>query len=404
MALRAITVENYRCFREPFRLALRPLTLLYGWNNAGKSTAARLVRALGRSVDEHARVPLDTGDGLGYRDLVWKPAVTKPGALRLGLEWREGSADITACWRLDLDRDTNRMIVRELELTGAETVHLRADRAAGPERYSTGDAVLHVPFTGLVPAHPAEELRSLCKRLTALRGRCAWLRGDRARPPRTVASDAPPPAVVGEDGSGAFGLLVDPAGEALLAAVARWYARPAIARVLRASEHLATRRLFLNPTDASFDVDLIDTGAGMSQVLPVLVAAATAQARAQTGEPALLAVEEPESQLHPNAQRALGEWLCEIAGQEPAPQLVIETHSRVLILSVQLAIARGLDPRRVALYWLEQRPDGSSVAHEVKLDVYGRPDGQWPRDVFADELELADLLAEEQFSRGVWGA
>ena len=409
MALRAITVENYRCYREPFRLDLRPLTLLYGWNNAGKSTAARLIRALGRSVDERARAPLDTGDGLGYRDLVWKPAVTKPGALRFGLEWQDvsGGPINTARWRLDLDRDTGRMYVRELDLTGLEDFHIRADRSGAPEFYdmpsSEGSSRLQLSFSGLVPNSDLQELAALRERLVALRDRCEWLRGDRVRPPRSIPSDAPPPRSIGEDGDGALGLLVDPANQDILATVSEWYARPAIARTLKRSDQESLRRLLLNPVSALFDVDLADTGAGMSQVLPVLVAVASAQKRARAAEPALLAIEEPESQLHPNAQRALGEWLCEVARADAAPQLVLETHSRVLILAVQLAVARGLDPQRVALYWLEQRADGSTHAREVTLDRFGRPDSQWPRDVFADELELADLLAEQQFSRGAWG-
>lgn len=89
--LRAITLENYRCFRDPFRLELRPLTLLYGWNNAGKSTAARLIRLLRDSLDANARAPLDAPGDTTYRDLVWKPAVTKPGPLRFASNGQGGT-------------------------------------------------------------------------------------------------------------------------------------------------------------------------------------------------------------------------------------------------------------------------------------------------------------------------
>ena len=113
--LRAIHVENYRCFRDPFELEFRPLTLVYGWNNAGKSTAVRLVRLLGDSVEESARAPLDPLGDTTYRELVWKPAVAKPGPLRFRLEWSDDEPR-NATWRLDYDRDIGRMYVRELEL------------------------------------------------------------------------------------------------------------------------------------------------------------------------------------------------------------------------------------------------------------------------------------------------
>lgn len=130
--LRAITVENYRCFRDPFRLELRPLTLVYGWNNAGKSTAARLVRLLGASVEASARAPLDAPGDATYRDLVWKPAVTKPGPLRFSLEWPDAEPR-RASWRLDYDRDAGRMYVRELELETDDTAVKLRRSARGPQ-------------------------------------------------------------------------------------------------------------------------------------------------------------------------------------------------------------------------------------------------------------------------------
>jgi hypothetical protein len=113
--LKAIHVENYRSFKEPFRLELRPLTLVYGWNNAGKSAAVRLVKLLGDSLGDKARAPLDSSVAPTYRDLVWRPAVNRPGPLKFGLEWDSGNPK-RATWRLDYDRDASRMYVRELEI------------------------------------------------------------------------------------------------------------------------------------------------------------------------------------------------------------------------------------------------------------------------------------------------
>jgi AAA15 family ATPase/GTPase len=41
--LKALTLENFKGFREPVRIELAPPTLLFGPNNAGKST---IVKAL----------------------------------------------------------------------------------------------------------------------------------------------------------------------------------------------------------------------------------------------------------------------------------------------------------------------------------------------------------------------
>ncbi|MBK1646717.1 hypothetical protein CKO25_19150 [Thiocapsa imhoffii] len=38
MILKALTLENFKGIREPVRIELSPITLLFGPNNAGKST------------------------------------------------------------------------------------------------------------------------------------------------------------------------------------------------------------------------------------------------------------------------------------------------------------------------------------------------------------------------------
>lgn len=134
--------------------------------------------------------------------------------------------------------------------------------------------------------------------------------------------------------------------------VARFYAALDPARDLEVKEELdAGYRIRLNPRarKPSFRIDLDDTGEGMVQVLPVLVAAAIA---AREGAGTILAVEEPESHLHPDAQSVLARFFCAIAAGNNAPTLVLETHSRVFLLAVQLGIAAGrLSPEHVGLAW-----------------------------------------------------
>jgi len=43
MPITAITIENFKAIKEPIRIELKPITLLFGPNSAGKST---IVQAL----------------------------------------------------------------------------------------------------------------------------------------------------------------------------------------------------------------------------------------------------------------------------------------------------------------------------------------------------------------------
>src|SRR5690554_5582166 len=50
MRLARFSIKNYRGFKQPATLTLRPLTLLFGYNSAGKSALARFLPLLSDSV------------------------------------------------------------------------------------------------------------------------------------------------------------------------------------------------------------------------------------------------------------------------------------------------------------------------------------------------------------------
>jgi predicted ATPase len=146
--------------------------------------------------------------------------------------------------------------------------------------------------------------------------------------------------------------------------------------------------LALSPVEAAgLRIPLADTGEGLAQILPVLVA--LAMARRPNDAPQLVALEQPELHLHPAAEVALGEHLAEIAAAPDPPTLVVETHSENLMLSVQLRIAEGsLPPDAVGAYWVERLEDGRSLARQVEFDDAGRTSG-WPEGVFSEDIHLA---------------
>ena len=55
----AITLKNFRSFADAIRLELRPVTLLFGVNNAGKSALLRALPLLGDSVGIDGSGPLN---------------------------------------------------------------------------------------------------------------------------------------------------------------------------------------------------------------------------------------------------------------------------------------------------------------------------------------------------------
>ena len=100
-------------------------------------------------------------------------------------------------------------------------------------------------------------------------------------------------------------------------------------------------------------VNIADMGVGVSQVLPALVALLTAI----PGQ--LVYLEHPERDLHPRAQVALATLLADAAMR--GVRVVVETHSSLLLLGVQTLVAEGrLPPDHVALHWFKREDDGAT--------------------------------------------
>jgi predicted ATPase len=148
---------------------------------------------------------------------------------------------------------------------------------------------------------------------------------------------------------------------------------------------------------------LADHGEGILQVVPVLTA--IERARKVAGElhfaPRIVAVEDPESHLHPRLQHALAQKIANVAMDDDPPTMVMETHSQHLLLAVQLAVAQGvngkkLDPKRVAIYWVEQDAEGVSEARPVEVDSNGDL-SDWPPDVYNDVVDMARTLTAHRW-------
>lgn len=127
-------------------------------------------------------------------------------------------------------------------------------------------------------------------------------------------------------------------------------------------------------------VNIADVGFGVSQTLPVLVALLAAD----PGD--VVYIEQPEIHLHPRAQAAMAGVLAEAANR--GVRVVVETHSSLLLLSIQDCIAQGvIDADRVCLNWFTRNSNGQTRVMKARLDELGRF-GNWPVDFGEVEMEV----------------
>jgi len=411
MTLSALRMRNYRSFAESQTLQLRPLTLFYGGNSAGKSALVRLLPLLSDSVASDSTAPLNLASpvvrGGTFRDLRWKePTGESSPTLDLELEWREAGQRTLARFSLDEVRPWQRLVLLNFQLLeGPEQPLLEGSWVARTEEQQSSAlsytlssrqerVELPVQFRGLVPETPSgntwpawEQLR---QRLLGLRRSVLWL-GSRQHPERISPRPPGPRWTLKPDGTDLGALLASQ--PEVLDSVSAWCQRHLRRSVEITDVPPAHFQVTLRHLDRpTLDVDLLDSGEGVLKVMPVLAAMALAE-RNRPEAPRYLCIEEPESHLHPVLQRALSEHVTETVGRlQPGSRILMETHSQHILLGMQIQVARGrLRPDQVQVYWVHQDEQGRSRAEPVSLSEEGRLVGGWPSDVYS---EINDMAAE----------
>jgi len=149
------------------------------------------------------------------------------------------------------------------------------------------------------------------------------------------------------------------------------------------------QRLYLIDTKTGMHVQPRDVGIGISQVLPVVVAALEPSA-------SLVAIEQPELHIHPAVQVGLGDLLIKGA-KEKGISFLIETHSEHLILRLLRRIretAEGelppgaitLNPEDVCVVYVQPGEGGVKLV-PLPIDETGEFTTRWPKGFFDERAE-----------------
>lgn len=152
-----------------------------------------------------------------------------------------------------------------------------------------------------------------------------------------------------------------------------------------------TRRIFL-ADQTGLRHQPQDVGVGISQVLPVVVAACDPQA-------SLVCIEQPELHVHPSVQVGIGDLLLDGALKNGL-SFLIETHSEHLILRLLRRIKETTEgflpegmsevtPGDVNIVYLEKGHQGNVIAHAIGIDANGKFNNRWPRGFFPERMHEA---------------
>jgi hypothetical protein len=412
MSLRRIAVENYRCFRDKQELEIFPVTVVLGKNNSGKSALVRAPIIFSTGFGATTTAPLDL-EHLGpesvdgFTDLIFEQ--NPHGKIRIEVEVAGQTPFRAGATVQNIDRVTALVSDFDIQTSG---VDLRlswvatADSLDPPRFYQllvggTERPAERVEFHGLLPTTPIADLQGWSAAGLTL-GSMRYLSSQRASIVRQHRLPLGTPRYLGAQGEGMPGILAHDQvrGGELIRIINGYLGHivpdwrldetamgPLFATVLR-------RR-----SSDTLQVNLADAGAGLAQVLPILVQCALDEQAGQLADPPLQIVEEPEMHLHPAAHAELADLYLRTA-QATGTRFLIETHSETLLLRLRRRIAEenAYSADMVGIYVADQH-DGVSTVRRISLDDLGNLGDEWPEGYFSQDYREVRALASAQLER-----
>ncbi len=363
--LTQIDIRHFKCF-EFLRLPLCPLTLLSGSNASGKSSVLQALVLLHQTMREHEWSTRLMLNGASIRMGTVTDVVDKVHG-RHTFEVGVLDGELSCHWTFAGQRSEMSMSVDRVAVEGV------ASEAPTVLRY-------------LLPAQAHGAVQSLAHRLRGL----TYITAERVGPREVyTVEDRQAAPVVGPLGEHAISVLhwgrdehvledlvlpgvpatrLHQVGERMRTLF------PDCALTLQQVPQVNAVTLGLRTSEATDFHRPIHVGFGLTQILPIVIAALSA------AKEDLLLIENPEVHLHPAGQALVGQFLAEVA--RAGVQVMIETHSDHVLNGVRRSVKAGrLTGEQVAIHFFRQRsPEVAQVLSPV-LDSAGGID-VWPEGFF----------------------
>jgi predicted ATPase len=349
------------------KIPLEPLTMLSGTNASGKSTVLQAMVLLHQTILGHEWSTRLLLNGLEIELGTVSDVIDKVhGRREFGIAIVDD--DCSVKWEFECADDKQAMsaAVGSVTVNGTKTQRPDKLRFFFPE-----------------PLGPAESLAERLRTLT-------YLTAERVGPRDSYPLEDPSATqVVGPRGENAVGLLHQRRDSRVLSSLVQGPAPPTLLKQvegrmktffpgasLDVQKVLQTNSvvLGLRTSDATDFHRPVNVGFGLTQVLPIIVAALAAK------EGDLLLIENPEVHLHPAGQALMGQFLTEVAAA--GVQVLTESHSDHVLNGIRRAVKAGrLSADKVALHFFKPRDeDGEQVTTPI-LDPTGNID-HWPEGFF----------------------
>lgn len=343
-----IEFENYRIFKKRQTLEIRPITIIFGKNNSGKSAVLKL--------PELALSILHSED-INHFNLNNEKNC---GRVRLANEYRD-------------------------------LIYARGAKAASFDFFGENDTKLSFSFhvdLGKLVIDTYEPVKKNGAGTDSTR--VDYIEAFRSTPERDIRIETTIPTTAGLDGSNMIQHLLrsvnDTNTNPLYENVSNWYKKNFEGWGIQVDNSNEIYHVGMSYGGLMF-TPICDCGIGIAQSLPIVI-----RSYVECEKPTLIVLEEPESHLNPSAHANMSQLIVESAQKDANKRYLIETHSHTFILRLQRMLAEGtLKPEEVGLYYIYfDETEKNSILTSIEMTRDGRIPN-WPKGIFEDVL--SEILA-----------
>lgn len=435
MPITSLRLSNFKCFADSENIPIRPLTVVFGRNNVGKSTILQGLLTLKQTLDSgeyesrlSIRGPLFNGGE--YSDVVHAHRVRHNLGIQLGIQDPRTKHDSILTLEYSSDEPRSPKLANfQLKSSSQPDITIkRGVGAGGPYELYIGHekignekvANFSFPVNGLFPTIGDElprpgrpntkrnaaraRARSILEYTQRTLRELRALGAFRQSPQRKYDYAGSINERTDIEGRYVIDALIDDvtrrgaARGRLFKEVNRWLfevGRVTLQPLVTIANSKRTYEVRLRATASGRWVNFADVGSGIGQAFPVLVEGL----RTPVGGTYL--VQEPEIHLHPDAQLAMADFLYELANS--GRRVIVETHSEAMLLRFRRKFVESQRAREhlaesdFSLIVVEQK-NGHSSVREVTIDSLGQISG-WPtgfmEDVSKERMALMLSMAEQ---------
>ncbi|UOX33797.1 DUF3696 domain-containing protein [Flavobacterium sediminilitoris] len=369
-----ISFKNYKLFKEKQTLEIKPITILIGKNNSGKSAVLKLPTLIAGSLSGEFSQPFETKYedvriGLNPEDFFYNREITNDS---LNFEVSQGDKLLVSCSIIgDIH---NNVRLRTLNYKGKD-IDLKTTKVKG-----------------FIPEGESFDVFSF-----------DYIEAFRTKPEPNFQKKASEIKKVGINGENSYSLYAKYYDEQnpIYKSISEWY-----------RENFENWKLEVNQISGSVvsyeivlkngtnkPINIVNTGSGISQSFPLIL-----RSFMPVDEPTLIIMEEPETHLHPAAHGNLAERFVDSFIEDNNRNYLIETHSQNFVLRMRRLVAEGkLKPEQLAIYYVDFDEDSNeSVLIRIVLDEFGRVEW-WPEGIFSETLSETIGIRTAQLDNPKYG-